>query len=1132
VLDEEVDRLPAAYRQAVVLCYLEGKTQEDVARELGWSKGTVSGRLARAKVMLRARLTRRGFAPSAALLGLILTEETASAAVPAALVAGAVRSAVGVVLGRGEALAASSTVMALARGALRAMLLAKVKLAAVVLLVLVAFATTLAQTGTRPALSGQDRPRRTDDVVPSQTAALSPTPGLSGRVLDSPPSAQVPQPGAGATPQPSRRLNLEVVSEADRAPLPGAVVWVQVHGSQSRVSQGKTDDEGRYTIALTGGATALLQVVVVHPGFAPIELRWAGQEPIPETYTVALERGVPIGGTVRDEQGRPVAGARVHLQIGAIPPRGGSERYPGPDSEVAAAVTDEEGRWRSEALPASAGAGGRLELVTTHPDHVGLKQTVTAGDLRALAVAGVMKAGRSLSGTVRGPTGRPVAGATVVIQSRSDRTHIQRVQSDRDGQFRTGPFINPSWSEFTMVVRAEGFALAMQLLLVPEEVPSQDIRLSTRKPLHGRVVDAQGRPIPGAIVKAATEFGFAGLDWGAETDADGRFVWFEAPATGGYMLDVLKPPFRQIVAWSVPGGTEDLTLTLHHPQRLHGTVTDAETGRPIERFNMIPGFGPIRPGWSPQWSQNSARTFGGGKFELTRSDIEQQMVHSIRIEAEGYEAAEFLGFPDGLEDIAHDFKLRKATPLAGIVRGPDGRPMAGVDVALSGGGYEASIANGRLERGSGYYRSLRVRTGPDGRYEFHPQEHRVSVIAVHDAGFAIRSAGELSVSTDFSLAPWARIEGLLKTGASPVPGQQVAATLLIEGEGYLVNNTRTDESGRFVLERVPPGRITVFRRVETPDRGWMPSHPVTLDVKPGATVRLQIGGTGRPVVGRLAIPEGVKLSHFAMGHDHGSLSPVLLEPPTPDDYLVFNSEQRAAWREAFTRTPEGRAYAEDRERSYAVDLRPDGTFRIEDVPAGRYVLKLPFEGLSRDTREGRQAFARAEVVIPEMPGGRSDEPLDIGAIPLEVFPFHEPRVGEGAPMITAKAPDGRPLDLAALRGKFVLLHFWSGRTEDAATIPHLKATYDAFGRDPRFVMIGLNADETTGPVRRYAAHHGLGWEQRFIGSTYDPNPFEAAFGVWFPPAVFLIGPDGRILAKDLEGEAIQQAVAKALSREP
>ncbi len=389
----------------------------------------------------------------------------------------------------------------------------------------------------------------------------------------------------------------------------------------------------------------------------------------------------------------------MHLQVQATPPRGGRERYPDPEAEVAAAVTDGDGRWRSEALPATA-AGVSLNLVTTHPDHVRLKQSVTADALGGFAAVGVMKTGRALSGTILSPTGRAVAGATVVIQSRSDRQTLQRVQSGPNGRFHTGPFIDPEWSELTMVVQADGFASAAQTLLVPKEIPPQNIRLSPRKPLHGRVVNAHGRPLPGAVVRSATEFGFAGLDWEAEADADGRFVWYDAPATGTYMLDIGKPPFRQIVALMVPGGSDDLEITLHRPQRLHGTVTDAATGRPIERFVVIQGRGPLRPGWSPQWSQQSPLSFNGGKYDLTRSGIEQQMVWSIRVEADGYEAAEFLGFPDGTENIAHDFRLRKTTKLAGIVRGLDGRPMGGVNVMLAGEGYQAAIEEGILKSGS------------------------------------------------------------------------------------------------------------------------------------------------------------------------------------------------------------------------------------------------------------------------------------------------------------------------------------------------------------------------------------------------------------------------------------------------
>ena len=68
VLDEELSKLPEKYRLPVILCYLEGRTQEDVAMDLGWTKGTVSGRLARAKTLLHRRLIRRGLAPATVCL--------------------------------------------------------------------------------------------------------------------------------------------------------------------------------------------------------------------------------------------------------------------------------------------------------------------------------------------------------------------------------------------------------------------------------------------------------------------------------------------------------------------------------------------------------------------------------------------------------------------------------------------------------------------------------------------------------------------------------------------------------------------------------------------------------------------------------------------------------------------------------------------------------------------------------------------------------------------------------------------------------------------------------------------------------------------------------------------------------
>ncbi len=95
VLDQELSRLPAKYREPLVLCYLEGRTHDQAAEQLRCPVGTVRSRMARGRDLLKRRLTRRGCAPVAAFLGgaPLLPSPLAIESVPAPLLSATIRSA-------------------------------------------------------------------------------------------------------------------------------------------------------------------------------------------------------------------------------------------------------------------------------------------------------------------------------------------------------------------------------------------------------------------------------------------------------------------------------------------------------------------------------------------------------------------------------------------------------------------------------------------------------------------------------------------------------------------------------------------------------------------------------------------------------------------------------------------------------------------------------------------------------------------------------------------------------------------------------------------------------------------------------------------------------------------------------
>jgi RNA polymerase sigma factor (sigma-70 family) len=144
-LDEELERLPAAYRDVLVLCYLEGQTRDEAAQRLGVDVGVVKGRLERGRKMLADRLRARGLTLSAGLLAVAVSPSTVSATAKAAALVAGCESVAEVV---------SPSVLGLTTAVMKGMAMSKLKMIAasfVCSLVLVGgVGFGIAQTGSGP----------------------------------------------------------------------------------------------------------------------------------------------------------------------------------------------------------------------------------------------------------------------------------------------------------------------------------------------------------------------------------------------------------------------------------------------------------------------------------------------------------------------------------------------------------------------------------------------------------------------------------------------------------------------------------------------------------------------------------------------------------------------------------------------------------------------------------------------------------------------------------------------------------------------------------------------------------------------------------------------------------------------
>src|SRR5262249_34894956 len=205
---------------------------------------------------------------------------------------------------------------------------------------------------------------------------------------------------------------------------------------------------------------------------------------------------------------------------------------------------------------------------------------------------------------------------------------------------------------------------------------------------------------------------------------------------------------------------------------------------------------------------------------------------------------------------------------------------------------------------------------------------------------------------------------------------------------------------------------------------------------------------------------------------------------TPPDYASYSARRKQEWQAEFRASAEGNTLERQTKR-FSLVLAPDWTFRADDVPSGRYQFIVN----SRERLdEGRSVTFKTSLVfqrslsVPEAEPGRADEPFDVGDVVLAPRGRRGPEVGQEVPPFAARMLDGAPLNLADYRGKYVLLAFWATWCAPCrAEMPHVKAAFEAFGKDERFAMVGLSLDDSIDAPRRYAAENGLGWTQGFLG---------------------------------------------------
>lgn len=857
----------------------------------------------------------------------------------------------------------------------------------------------------------------------------------------------------------------------------------------------QTDEEGVASIEWDAGAEIKnLWMTASKPQFVPIHYIWRSERraiELQDIINLEFQHGQEIGGIVRDEQGEPIQGASVTVRMPVD--------WPKLDNWVFTAseqVTDGEGRWQWDGAPKDL---GRASISIEHPYYLPGRATASPG----LDTVTVLEKGLQVTGRVVTTDGEPIAGAIARLGLDRFGTDEPEAYTDAEGKF---VLENCKPGRTAVTVQAERYSPDMRALTVSTDdkvTDSGEFHLGPGHTLIVRIVDRAGNPIPGAVMATDTWRSHRTLAFRANADAEGRIQWQSAP-DDTILCDFLKTEYMSTRNMPIAASDEEHVVTLHPPLTISGAVTDAATGEPVPAFEVRMGYRwQSRP--QPSWSRDEGAHYRDGSYEYKFDEpIDGEYV--LQVVAAGYLPASSRPFKSDEGAVTFDFALKFGSGITGTVLSPSGEPAAGVDVVRATPSNNLYLQRGELPRSTS---AEVVHTDADGQFTLPPlDDDRFLLFALDDSGFAKATPDQFAASSEIHLQPWGRIEGRVLEGDQPGAGRQIAFYPRDASQQGPVRwsysyNAPTDAKGRFELDRVVTGPGTVALVVMTESAGGARGSygwQTLVDIKPGEITPVTIGGTGQRVVGRVQLDRKPDVV----------VDWTTNEPVSAERWDIENNRRDGSFFRCLG------------------NIAADGRFEIPDVPPGDYKLTITVNGPSTDRWGGPgQAVGRTsiEFSVPEFPGGRSDEPLELGVITAKLFDTLD--VGELAPDFVAEKLDGGQLRLRDLWGKLVLVDFWSTQNPQSATnLTERKSLHDAFQGDERFVLLSVSCDNRSELPRDFLRSLGLDWTHAYVGGMNSRTMRD--FTVRSLPATFLIGPDGKVIAKNLNGAELEQSVFAAL----